>query len=37
VTLQRLDDPLALVVTLAWIAIGVAVAVVFTERAEIGG
>lgn len=37
VTLQRLDDPLALVVTLAWIAIGVAVAVVVTERAEIGG
>jgi hypothetical protein len=37
VTLQRLDDPLALVVSLAWIATGVAVAVAFTERAEIGG
>jgi hypothetical protein len=37
VTLHRLEDPLALVVTLVWIAVGVAVAVVFTERAEIGG
>jgi hypothetical protein len=36
-TLHRLDDPVALVVTLAWIAIGVAVVVVFTERAEISG
>jgi hypothetical protein len=36
-TLHRLDDPVALAVTLAWIAVGVAVTILFTQRAEIGG
>ena len=36
-TLQRLDDPLAAIVTVAWIVVGLAVSVLFTERAEIGG